>query len=151
MTSPLKSAKGLGSAKHGLSHWIAQRVTAIALVPLTIWFVSIIAFMKNASYDTAIETVSNPLNATLFLLLIIATFWHAQLGLQVVIEDYVETVWQRKILLLIIKITSSSEDNKCIIDEIAAIPELNATAPTPSSRELIFSSKFVRVGLPALE
>ena len=103
MTSPLKSAKGLGSAKHGLSHWIAQRVTAIALVPLTIWFVSIIAFMKNASYDTAIETVSNPLNGTLFLLLIIATFWHAQLGLQVVIEDYFANKMTRMTLIIITK------------------------------------------------
>ena len=103
MTSPLKSAKGLGSAKHGLSHWIAQRVTAIALVPLTIWFVSIIAFMKNASYDTAIETVSNPLNGTLFLLLIIATFWHAQLGLQVVIEDYIANKMTRMTLIIITK------------------------------------------------
>ena len=103
MTSPLKSAKGLGSAKHGLSHWIAQRVTAIALVPLTIWFVSIIAFMKNSNYDTAIETVSNPLNATLFLLLIIATFWHAQLGLQVVIEDYIANKMTRMTLIIITK------------------------------------------------
>ena len=103
MTSPLKSAKGLGSAKHGLSHWIAQRVTAIALVPLTIWFISIIAFMKNSNYDTAIETVSNPLNATLFLLLIIATFWHAQLGLQVVIEDYIANKMTRMTLIIITK------------------------------------------------
>ena len=103
MTSPLKSAKGLGAAKHGLSHWISQRVTAIALVPLTIWFVSIIAFMKNSNYDTAIETVSNPLNATLFLLLIIATFWHAQLGLQVVIEDYIANKMTRMTLIIITK------------------------------------------------
>ena len=103
MTSPLKSAKGLGSAKHGLSHWIAQRVTAIALVPLTIWFVSLIAFMKSANYETAIETVSNPLNATLFLLLIIATFWHAQLGLQVVIEDYIANKMTRMTLIIITK------------------------------------------------
>tara|TARA_Y100000588_G_scaffold191892_1_gene205883 strand:+ start:785 stop:1174 length:390 start_codon:yes stop_codon:yes gene_type:complete len=103
MTSPLKSAKGLGSAKHGLSHWIAQRVTAIALVPLTIWFVSLIAFMKSSNYETAIETVSNPLNATLFLLLIIATFWHAQLGLQVVIEDYIANKMTRMTLIIITK------------------------------------------------
>ena len=103
MTSPLKNAKGLGSAKHGLSHWIAQRVTAIALVPLTIWFVSLVAFMKSSNYETAIETVSNPLNATLFLLLIIATFWHAQLGLQVVIEDYIANKMTRMTLIIITK------------------------------------------------
>ena len=103
MTSPLKNAKGLGSAKHGLSHWIAQRVTAIALVPLTIWFVSLVAFMKSSNYETAIETVSNPLNATLFLLLIIATFWHAQLGLQVVIEDYISNKMTRMTLIIITK------------------------------------------------
>lgn len=103
MTSPLKNAKGLGSAKHGLSHWIAQRVTAIALVPLTIWFVSLVALMKSSNYETAIETVSNPLNATLFLLLIIATFWHAQLGLQVVIEDYIANKMTRMTLIIITK------------------------------------------------
>ena len=103
MAPPLKSAKGLGSAKHGLSHWIAQRITAIALVPLTIWFVSIIALMQNSNYDTAIETVSNPLNATLFLLLIIATFWHAQLGLQVVLEDYISNKMTRMTLIIITK------------------------------------------------
>ena len=53
MASPLKNAKGLGSAKHGLNHWITQRVTAIALVPLTIWFVSILAMMKDSSYQSS--------------------------------------------------------------------------------------------------
>ena len=89
MASPLKNAKGLGSAKHGLSHWITQRVTAIALVPLTIWFVSILAMMKDSSYQSSLNLVSNPFNATILILLILSMFWHAQLGLQVVFEDYI--------------------------------------------------------------
>ena len=89
MASPLKNAKGLGSAKHGLSHWITQRVTAIALVPLTIWFVSIVAMMKDSSYQSSINIVSNPFNATILILLILSMFWHSQLGLQVVFEDYI--------------------------------------------------------------
>ena len=89
MASPLKNAKGLGSAKHGLSHWITQRVTAIALVPLTIWFVSIVAMMKDSSYQSSLNLVSNPFNATILILLILSMFWHAQLGLQVVFEDYI--------------------------------------------------------------
>ena len=60
MASPLKNAKGLGSAKHGLNHWITQRVTAVALVPLTIWFVSILAMMKDSSYQSSLNLVSNP-------------------------------------------------------------------------------------------
>ena len=71
MASPLKNAKGLGSAKHGLNHWITQRATAIALVPLTIWFVVIVAMMKDSSYQNSFNLVSNPFNATILILLVI--------------------------------------------------------------------------------
>ena len=103
MATPLKNAKGLGSAKHGLGHWITQRVTALALLPLTIWFVTIIALMKDSSYDSALSLVSNPFNATFLILLIISIFWHAQLGLQVVIEDYISNKAKRMSLIIIMK------------------------------------------------
>ena len=73
MATPLKRAKGLGSAKHGLGHWITQRVTAIALLPLTLWFVSIVALMKDSSYESALILVSNPFNATFLILLIVSS------------------------------------------------------------------------------
>ena len=103
MASPLKNAKGLGSAKHGLSHWITQRVTAIALVPLTIWFVSIVAMMKDSSYQSSLNLVSNPFNATILILLILSMFWHAQLGLQVVFEDYISNKNTRMFCIITIK------------------------------------------------
>jgi len=103
MATPLKNAKGLGSAKHGLGHWITQRVTALALLPLTIWFVSIVAIMKDSSYENAYNMVSNPLNATFLILIIISMFWHLQLGLQVVIEDYISNKTKRMSLIIIMK------------------------------------------------
>jgi len=103
MASPLKIAKGLGSAKTGLHHWWLQRLTAIALIPLTIWFVTIIAFINEADYQQSIDLISQPFNGTLLILFIIASFWHSQLGMQVVIEDYVSQKFMRVTLLIIIK------------------------------------------------
>jgi len=103
MASPLKIAKGLGSAKTGLHHWWLQRLTAIALIPLTIWFVTIIAFINEADYQQSIDLISQPFNGTLLILFIIASFWHSQLGMQVVIEDYVSQKFMRITLLIIMK------------------------------------------------
>ena len=105
MASPLKQAKGLGSAKTGLHHWWSQRLTALALIPLMLWFVSMIAFMGDSDYQTSLNTISNPFNATLFLLLILVSFWHAQLGLQVVLEDYISKKIIRITLIIIMKFT----------------------------------------------
>jgi len=87
--SPLGRARGLGSAREGTAHWWAQRLTAVALVPLTLWFVIGLVGLIGAEYAVVEEWISAPVNATLLVLLIVATFHHAQLGLQVVIEDYV--------------------------------------------------------------
>ena len=103
MASPLKIAKGLGSAKTGLHHWWLQRLTAIALIPLTIWFVTIIAFINEADYQQSIDLISQPFNGTLLILFIIASFWHSQLGMQVVIEDYVSQKLRRIILIILMK------------------------------------------------
>jgi succinate dehydrogenase / fumarate reductase membrane anchor subunit len=91
MRSPLGRAIGLGSAKEGVEHWWAQRVTAIALVPLSLWFVSAVIGLIGADLETVQNWVSQPLAAILLVLLLIAMFYHASLGLQVVIEDYVHT------------------------------------------------------------
>ena len=89
MRSPLGKVKGLGSAKDGVGHWWGQRITALGLVPLLIWFVASICSLAGADYETVREWVSSPLVSILLILLTIATFHHAQLGLQVVLEDYV--------------------------------------------------------------
>ena len=89
MRSPLGHAVGLGSAKEGVEHWWLQRVTAVALVPLSLWFVIAIIRLVGADVDTVGDWVGRPLPAILLVLLLIASFYHASLGLQVVIEDYV--------------------------------------------------------------
>ena len=91
MRSPLGRAIGLGSAKEGVEHWWAQRITAIALVPLSLWFVSAVIGLIGADLETMQNWVSQPLPAILLVLLMIATFYHASLGLEVVIGDYVHT------------------------------------------------------------
>lgn len=87
--SSLAGARGLGSAKSGTGHFWAQRVSAIALAPLTIWFVICLASQFGASYDSVTEWLSSPIQASLLAIYLAAIFFHAQLGLQTVLEDYV--------------------------------------------------------------
>ena len=89
MRSPLGRAIGLGSAKEGVEHWWMQRITAVALVPLTLWFVIAVIGLVGADLETVQNWVGRPLPAILLVLLLIASFYHMSLGLQVVIEDYV--------------------------------------------------------------
>jgi succinate dehydrogenase / fumarate reductase membrane anchor subunit len=89
LRSPLGRARGLGSARAGSHHWWAQRLTALALVPLTLWFIFSVIHLAGASHQIVIDWLSRPLTLGLMLALIIATFHHLQLGVQVVIEDYV--------------------------------------------------------------
>ena len=89
--SPLGRARGLGSAKDGTHHWWMQRVTALALIPLAIWFVWSVVSLIGKDHAAFVAWVRHPVSATLLVLLIAATFHHGQLGLQVVIEDYVKS------------------------------------------------------------
>jgi succinate dehydrogenase / fumarate reductase membrane anchor subunit len=103
LRNPLRKARGLGSAQSGVGHWWTQRVTAVALVALGIWFVILVLGLLHADFAVARSTVAQPWNALLLVAFIIAAFWHAVLGLQVVIEDYVHTRWLEVALLLTIK------------------------------------------------
>jgi succinate dehydrogenase / fumarate reductase membrane anchor subunit len=89
LRSSLGRARGLGSARAGSRHWWAQRLTALALVPLTLWFIFSVIHLSGASHQVVIDWLSAPLTLGLMLALIVATFHHLQLGVQVVIEDYV--------------------------------------------------------------
>lgn len=88
LRTPLAQVRGLGAAKRGTDHFVAQRVTAIALIFLTIWFVWAIAAHAGADYVTAVAFLSHPVNAGLMLLFSVTAIYHFMLGLQVVIEDY---------------------------------------------------------------
>ena len=90
LRSPLGRARGLGAAKSGSTHWWAQRLTAIALVPLTLWFICSIVRLQGADQHAIVVWLSAPLPLVLMLALIVATFHHLQLGVQVVLEDYVK-------------------------------------------------------------
>lgn len=107
LRTPLAQARGLGSARSGLHHWWMQRLTAIALIPLTVWFVWIGTGLLSADFDTARAFVAAPLNALLFAAFIISLFWHAQLGLQVVIEDYVHTRWLELALQVLVRFAAA--------------------------------------------
>jgi len=89
--TPLKRAMGLGSAKDGTGHFLWQRVTAIALVLLGAYLVGILLGLGGADYDRARAIVASPFNGTMLAGFVIAAAWHAKLGMQVVIEDYVHT------------------------------------------------------------
>ncbi|MBX3700880.1 MAG: succinate dehydrogenase, hydrophobic membrane anchor protein [Dokdonella sp.] len=95
LRTPLKTALALGSAKHGVHHFLVQRITAVALLLLGLWFVWLVLRLPGLDYAGAHALLAEPCNALLMALFVIAVFWHAQLGLQVVIEDYVHSHgWQ---------------------------------------------------------
>ena len=101
MRSPLSRVSGLGSATEGgVGHWWAQRLTAIALVPLTLWFVASAIFMVGADLATFKEWVGSHGNPVILIVLTIALYHHLQLGMQVVIEDYVHHEGAKTVLLV---------------------------------------------------
>lgn len=89
LRTPLSHIKGLGSAKEGLGHWTMQRLTSIANMVLISWFLISAMTLAGADYQETRSWLASPVVASLMLLLIISVFYHAKLGLQVVIEDYV--------------------------------------------------------------
>lgn len=101
--SPLGRVRAYGSAKEGVHHWWAQRLTALALVPLTVWFVGAVIGLAGADYATTRAWIAQPAQAIALVLLIVATFHHGQLGLQVVIEDYVHHEGLRIALIVLVK------------------------------------------------
>ncbi len=99
--TPAGRVRGLGSAQHGVDHWWAQRLTALALVPLTIWFCVSIIGLIGADHAAFVSWLSTPGRAVAMLLLVVATFHHMKLGLQTVIEDYVHgRGWNAALLVL---------------------------------------------------
>lgn len=89
LRTPIGRVRGLGSAKDGTHHWWLQRLTAVALVPLTVWFVASIVGLAGADYDTVVTWIGQPVVAVVLILFLFTSFYHLKLGLQVVVEDYV--------------------------------------------------------------
>ena len=99
--SDLSRARGLGSAKHGVGLWLAERVSSIALVPLVIWAVYSGLVLGMAKYEGALLWLGHPLNAVLTVLLIAVGFWHMHAGMRVVTEDYIHKALTKAVLLLV--------------------------------------------------
>ena len=97
--------RGLGSAKSGTGHWWGQRVSALALIPLSLWFAGSVLQLSHAGYADVIVWLHAPWVAVLLSLFLVTLLYHAYLGVQVVIEDYVHTEWRKIISLLLIKFT----------------------------------------------
>lgn len=106
LRSPLGRVRGLGAAKEGVSHWWAQRLTALALVPITVWFVASLVAMAGADYYAVRDWIGSPVVAGLMVLLIVATFHHTVIGLQVVIEDYVHNEAAKLAGIVLVKAAS---------------------------------------------
>ena len=87
--SPLARVRGLGSAKEGTAHWWMQRVSAVALIPLSFWLIIFLDLSLNAPYQETVAWLVSPFNTVCIVAWVIGVFYHAALGLQVVIEDYV--------------------------------------------------------------
>lgn len=111
--TPLSRVKGLGSAKSGTSHWWMQRVTAVALIPLSFWLINFLGLSLTAPYQQTLAWLTAPVNTVCIIAWIIAVFYHAGLGLQVVIEDYVAaegpkiiSIWVVHLFFLFLAITA---------------------------------------------
>jgi len=103
--TPLAKVRGLGSAKAGTGHFWMQRITAITLIPLSLWMVYFTEQLLTATHGEIVAWLSGPLDTILALAWVIAAFYHAALGLQVVIEDYVHTDWMKISSIWLMKLT----------------------------------------------
>jgi succinate dehydrogenase / fumarate reductase membrane anchor subunit len=104
--TPLARARGLGSAKDGTHHWWMQRVTSVALVPLIVWFsISVMVLVRahDAAHGAVQAWLGNPINAGLMIALLAVMFYHAKLGAQVIIEDYVHPESRKIAALLVVQ------------------------------------------------
>lgn len=108
LTTPLKRARGLGSAKSGVQHWWYQRLTAIVLIPLTLWAFWALVQLPTLDAASAAAFLSTPLQGIGIFALLTAMLWHAKLGLTVVVEDYVHWKTAKIVLLIAIKILAAA-------------------------------------------
>ena len=104
LRTPIARARGLGSAKDGTRHWWMQRITAIALIPLSVWLVGSLVAIGAADHAQTVHWIRSPAVSIALLLTIAALFHHAQLGMQVIIEDYVHAEWKKLTALIAVKL-----------------------------------------------
>ena len=111
----LSVVRGTGAAKDGPRHWWAQRLTAVALIPLGIGFVAVMIALVGGEYDAARAALAHPVAAALWILFTVALFHHAQLGLQVVVEDYVHTRGLKIAGIVAVKFAALALGATCVV------------------------------------
>ena len=99
--TPLSRARGSGAAGHGASHWVAERVSSVALIPLTLWMVYAALAVSKSDYAGVVGFVSQPVNAVLIVLVLVVSGWHMHAGARVVVEDYMHKMLGRSALLVL--------------------------------------------------
>lgn len=107
LRSPLARARGLGSAKDGTGHWWSQRISALALIPLTLWFVASLVCRAGGDYAATLAWLSSPVVAVALSIYLAVAFYHSQLGLQVVVEDYVHHEWLKLATLVLLQFANA--------------------------------------------
>ena len=106
MRTAIARVRGLGSAKTGTEHWWMQRVTAVGLIPLTLWFVASVVSLAGAEFETAYLWVASPAGSVPMILLLLAGLWHGKLGLQVVVEDYIHAEGVKVAILMLLTLAT---------------------------------------------
>lgn len=106
--TPLGRARGLGSTKDGVAHWWAQRLTSLALIPLSVWFAGSIVGLAGADYATVLSWIGSPFPAIMLILFVATALHHGQQGLSVIIEDYVHLEALKITALVLVKLGAAA-------------------------------------------
>jgi len=120
LRSPIARVRGLGSAREGVGHWWVQRMTALALIPLGIWFVASVVCLAGADHAAITQWLSAPFTLGALALTILAAFYHAVLGLQVVVEDYIHAKFAKHTLIILIQFAAFGFATAAIIALLVA-------------------------------
>jgi succinate dehydrogenase membrane anchor subunit len=106
LRTPLSRVRGLGVAKEGVTHWWMQRVTALALIPLIMWFAYSVAMLGKIDYETLVAWIRSPAVTVLLILLTVVGLYHMQLGLRVILEDYIHSGWLKLSAIIVTNFAS---------------------------------------------
>ncbi len=115
LRTPIARVRHLGAARDGTHHWWMQRLTAVALVPLTLWFAAGVIAHVGAELSDVQDWLGRPINAAAMILFVAAAFYHGQLGMQVVIEDYVHHEGLKVASIVVVKLLSALLGLTCLI------------------------------------
>ena len=114
LQTPLHKVRGMGASHSGTGHFWRERVTAVALIPLSLWLVYVVVGLAGTSEVTALQFLARPWNALLMAAFTVTSLYHAALGLQVVIDDYIHTAGTKIFLLLLVRFTVIAAGSTCL-------------------------------------